>query len=56
MEHGRKKLRVCLICVVFLAIVVGLFYYYYDVQQSEMTGEGTLVEWTGMETYDRWPL
>lgn len=43
MDNAKKRLRVCLICVVFLAIIVGLFYFYYDEKHTEMAGEGTLI-------------
>lgn len=43
MEKSRKKLRVCLICVVLLAVVVGMFYYYYETQGQKQANEGTLI-------------
>lgn len=43
MERGRKRVRMCLLCVVLLAIVVGLFYYYYELQNQQKMTEGTLV-------------
>lgn len=43
MQEGRKRVRICLICIVFLAVVAGMFYYYYEMQ-TEITGEeGTLI-------------
>ncbi|MEF9915948.1 MAG: hypothetical protein RR275_06310 [Lachnospiraceae bacterium] len=56
MENAKKRLRVCLICIVFLAIIVGLFYYYYDEKQAEMAGEGTLITITDARTGESWPV
>lgn len=41
--NSKNRLRVCLICVVFAAIVMGIFYYYYNGESSEAVGDGTLV-------------
>lgn len=43
MEKGRKRIHVFLICLVLLAVVVGLFYYYYEVQSEITSDEGTLI-------------
>lgn len=43
MEDGRKKLRICLTCVVVAAIVIGIFYYYYGTSGSETVSEGALI-------------
>lgn len=43
MEEARKKLRVCLICIVLLAIVVGLIYYAGVVGKETEVSDGTLV-------------
>lgn len=43
MEKARKKIRVCLIFVVTLAVVVGVIYYFRDVKGSEQITDGTLV-------------
>lgn len=43
MDDPRKKLRACLICVVFLAVLVGIFYYYYGIC-GRKSSEGTLVK------------
>lgn len=44
MDDARKKLRVCLICVVMAAVVVGLIYYFNDMRSHGKINEGTLVE------------
>lgn len=44
MEEARKKIRVCLICVVALAVIVGVVYYVHDVKGKQVMTEGTLVE------------
>ena len=43
MENARRKLRVCLICVVMAAVVIGLIYYFNDMRSRDKINEGTLV-------------
>ena len=43
MDEARKKLRVCLICVVAAAVILGLLYCFLDVQGETAVSEGTLV-------------
>lgn len=43
MEKAKKRVRICLLCVVVLAIVVGILYYYHDLEEPEIQAEGTLV-------------
>ena len=43
MDDARKKLRVCLICVVMAAVIVGFAYYFNDVRTRRTMDEGTLV-------------
>jgi len=43
MDEARKKLRVCLICVVAVAIIIGFIYYFGDVKSRNHVSEGTLV-------------
>lgn len=49
MDDARKKLRVCLICVVAVAVIVGFIYYFNDVKSNTDVSEGTLVS-TEMES------
>lgn len=44
MEEARKRLRVCLIFIVALAVVVGCIYYFGDAGKAENISEGTLVK------------
>ena len=44
MEKARKKIRVCLIFVVTLAVIVGIVYYFRDVRGREQITDGTLVK------------
>ena len=44
MEEARKRLRVCLIFIVALAVVVGCIYYFGDAGKTEDISEGTLVK------------
>lgn len=46
MEEARKKLRLCLVLVVTLAVIVGMVYYFGDVKKSRNMSEGTLVKRT----------
>lgn len=47
MENARKKLRICLICVVAAAVVIGMLYYWGEVKKREAISEGTLI--SGMQ-------
>lgn len=49
MEKGRRKIRFCLFLVVFLAVLVGLLYYYGQLQEQATVSEGTLISSLGME-------
>lgn len=43
MDEARKKLRVCLICVVAAAVIIGVIYYFSEVYSGSDVSEGTLV-------------
>lgn len=43
MDEARKKLRVCLICVVAIAVIIGCIYYFNDVRSKADVSEGTLI-------------
>jgi len=43
MDSARKKIRICLVCVVTAAVIVGLLYYFNDVRGNTDINEGTLV-------------
>lgn len=43
MDEARKKVRVCLLCVVAAAVIIGLVYYFRDVRGSGQVTDGTLV-------------
>ena len=43
MEKAKKRVRICLAFVVILAVVMGLFYYYNELDENALQGEGTLV-------------
>lgn len=47
MEKAKKRVRICLLCVVMIAIVMGILYYYHEIGEQGMKAEGTLVseEW-----------
>ncbi len=42
MEEARRR-RVCLICVVAIAVIVGFIYYFNEVRDGGDVSEGTLV-------------
>lgn len=43
MERAKRKVRICLICVVMLAVIMGIFYYYHELGKEGVQAEGTLV-------------
>lgn len=43
MEGSRKKLRVCLILVVLLAVLAGFIYYFADIRSTKDRENGVLV-------------
>lgn len=49
MEKARKGIRFCLCVVVLAAIVVGILYYYGQMQEQATITEGTLISNLGME-------
>ena len=54
MGNGRKKIRFCLCTVVILAIVVGILYYYGQMQEKSNITEGTLISSLCMELRELW--
>lgn len=49
MEKARKGIRFCLCVVVLAAIVVGILYYYGQMQEQATITEGTLISSLGIE-------
>ena len=47
MEKARKKIRVCLLCVVALAVILGAVWYFQEMKKSTSVTEGTLVDAEG---------
>lgn len=43
MEKAKKRVRICLICVVMIAVIMGIFYYYHELGEEGIQAEGTLV-------------
>lgn len=43
MEHGRRKIRICLLSIVIAAIVIGICYYYGSGEAKQNSTEGTLI-------------
>ena len=54
MEEGRRKIRLCLFCVVMTAVLLGLIYYFTEMYQTENISEGTLVYSTRNYEEARW--
>ena len=46
MERAKRKVRICLICVVMIAVIMGIFYYYHELGKEGVQAEGTLVSAT----------
>lgn len=44
MEQARRRLRICLICVVCMAIAAGAVYYYFQIENTDKVNEGTFVQ------------
>ncbi|MGC4020099.1 MAG: hypothetical protein QM793_13325 [Muricomes sp.] len=51
MEEGRKKIRICLFTIVLVAIVIGIFYYYFSGSTMNRSNEGTLIQGPRVEQY-----
>lgn len=53
MDEARKKLRICLLCIVIAAVIAGCIYYINEERTGQTIGEGTLVMLNrgGGETY-----
>lgn len=49
MEKAKRRVGICLVCVVMLAVIMGIFYYYHNMDEEGLQAEGTLVsvEMTG---------
>lgn len=43
MDEARRKIRICLFCIVMIAVIVGAVYYMNDAVGSSSSDEGTLV-------------
>lgn len=43
MDEARKKLRICLIFVVVVAVIIGMIYCFSDRKDKNSVNEGTLV-------------
>lgn len=48
MGKAAKGIRMCLVFVILTAVVVGILYYYYEIQKEELKDTGVLV--TSIET------
>lgn len=51
MEAGRRKIRICLLSIVLAAVVIGIFYYYYDEAKAVSESAGTLIRRPGAEAH-----
>lgn len=53
MEKAKRRVRICLLCVVIVAVVMGILYYYHGMNEDGVQAEGTLVtvdhgRWAGL--------
>lgn len=55
MEKGKRRIRICLLCIVLTAVIVGLFYYYYQVKSEQEGMQGTLISNIGAGMKQLWP-
>jgi len=51
MEEGRRKIRICLMSMILAAVVIGIFYYYYNDAEAVSESAGTLIQRPGAESY-----
>lgn len=43
MEKAKRRVRICLLCVVMIAVIMGILYYYHGLNEDGIQAEGTLV-------------
>ncbi len=43
MEKAKKRVRICLLFVVMIAVIMGILYYYHGINEEGLQAEGTLV-------------
>lgn len=41
MDEARKKLRICLLCIVIAAVIAGVIYYINEERTGQTDSEGT---------------
>lgn len=44
MERAKRRVRICLLFVVIIAVVMGILYYYHGINEDGVQAEGTLVK------------
>ena len=54
MEKSRRKLRVCLFCIVLTAVAVGLIYYFTGMANTKAIDDGVLITGTGIRWERLW--
>lgn len=54
MEKAKRRVRICLLCVVMLAVIMGILYYYHDLGEPGMQAEGTLISAVHTGWKDLW--
>lgn len=43
MEKAKRRVRICLLFVVIVAVIMGILYYYHVINEEGVKAEGTLV-------------
>lgn len=54
MEKSRKRVRVCLFCVVLTAVLIGFIYYFTNVKNTKAIDDGVLITGTGIRWEKLW--
>lgn len=54
MEKAKRRVRICLLCVVLTAVAMGILYYFTGYQEEAVQNQGTLVELIELGSVDAW--
>lgn len=54
MDKSRKKLRLCLFCVVLIAVAIGFIYYFISSGSRAGIDDGVLITGTGVRLERLW--
>lgn len=54
MEKSKKRIHICLLCLMITAVILGILYYYNEVQKEEMSDQGILITSVSGSWYEPW--